>query len=181
MKNIPQSFVFMILLFILFFLPRFVCAEVFRCITNGHASYSSSPCASGNIFYYGKRAPPVVPPAPSVTIVRGRNGLYSLPGSIDGIDVTFIIDTGSNTTTISGELASQLGVDSCLAVGISRTANGDAIACRVKVASLTIAEFKFVDITITVLPAMKGVALLGNDLLSQLKVSHQGDEMKISK
>jgi aspartyl protease family protein len=166
---------------VLFLLPSFASAEVYKCVEDGRVSYSSSPCLSGAAPYDAKRASISDASADSVTVMRGTDGIYSLPGSINGKSVNFIVDTGASLTTISGDFARQLGINECKQVGISHTANGDMPMCRVKVRSLSFGGFNYSDLSISLNPTMKGLALLGNDMLSGFKVNQQAGVMVLSK
>ncbi len=155
-------------------------AEVFKCVVSGHISYSDSPCLSGSVPYAAPHD--TIPGEPrSVTVTRGANGVYSLPGSIDGQSATFIVDTGATYTTISGALAYRLGIHSCQQAGITNTASGKAVFCRARISRLSIAGFKFSNIDVSITPQMPQDGLLGNDLLSTLKLTHAAGSITLSR
>ena len=168
-------------LFLVLLFPCFAAGEVFKCVNDGKVSYSSEPCKSGAVPYDARRASVNDQSADSVTVTRDAHGVYSLPGSINGRSVNFIVDTGASFTTISGDFARTLGINDCVQVGVTHTANGDAPMCRVKVTSLSFGGFNYSDISISLNPTMQGVALLGNDLLSGFKVNQQAGVMVLSK
>jgi clan AA aspartic protease (TIGR02281 family) len=162
-------------------LPSAASGEVFKCIVDGRVSYSSSPCLSGAVPYDAGRISVNDESADTVTVTRDSHGTYSLPGSINGRSVNFIVDTGASFTTISGDFAKTLGINKCLQVGITHTANGDAPMCRVKISSLSFGGFSYSNISVSLSPNMQGIALIGNDLLSRLKVNQQAGVMVLSK
>lgn len=181
MENKKQPSIFVMRIFILFLLPSFAFGEVFKCVNDGRVSYLSSPCLSGAAHYDADRVSIANASVNSVTVFLGSDGQYTLPGSVNGIGTTFIIDTGASFTTISGDFAFKLGVHSCVPVGTVHTANGNAPTCRVTVSSLTVGGFNFSNVTIFLNPTMQGNTLLGNDLLSGFKVNHQAGLMVLSK
>ena len=181
MKHKKRPSVYLMQILILALLPASAFGEVYKCVVDGRVSYSSSPCISGSVPYNSNRASVTDTTADSVTVARDAHGIYSLPGSINGRSVSFIVDTGASFTTISGDFARQLGISKCMQVGVTHTANGDAPMCRVTVSSLSFGGFSYSNLTISLNPTMQGVALLGNDLLSGFKVNQQSGVMILSK
>ena len=150
-------------------------------MNNGQVSYSSTPCASGRLPYDSARVSVAESGASSVTLVRDASGGFSVPGAVNGVSTRFTVDTGATFTTLSGDYAYKLGIHECVPVGISRTANGDTATCRVTVSTLTFGGFNYSNVTVYINPAMQGVTLLGNDLLSGFKIHHENDVMVLSK
>lgn len=181
MKHKKRPSVYLIRILVLVLLPASAFGEVYKCVVDGRVSYSSSPCLSGAVPYNSNRASVTDTTAGSVTVARDAHGIYSLPGSINGRSVSFIVDTGASFTTISGDFARQLGINKCMQVGVTHTANGDAPMCRVTVSSLSFGGFNYLNLTISLNPTMQGVALLGNDLLSGFRVNQQSGVMILSK
>lgn len=181
MENINRPFIDAMRILILVLLPSFASGEVFKCVNDGKVSYSSSPCESGAVPYDARRSSVNDQSADTITVTRDAHGIYSLPGSINGRSVNFIVDTGASFTTISGDFARTLGINNCVQVGVTHTANGDAPMCRVKVDSLSFGGFSYSNLSISLNPTMQGVALLGNDLLSGFKVNQQAGVMVLSK
>lgn len=181
MKHGNRPFVYLMRILVLLLLPASAYGEVYKCVEEGHVSYSSTPCKSGAVPYDARRASINDQSANSVTVTRDAHGIYSLPGSINGRSVNFIVDTGASFTTISGDFARSLGINNCVQVGVTHTANGDAPMCRVKVDSLSFGGFNYSDLSISLNPTMQGAILLGNDLLSGFKVNQQAGVMVLSK
>jgi aspartyl protease family protein len=107
--------------------------------------------------------------------------LYPVQGSVNGLTANFIVDTGATNTTLSAELASRLGIHSCVANSVVSTANGIANHCRVIVSSLIFAGFNFRDILVSVSPIMQGPSLIGNDILSIFKIEQEQGLMVLSR
>lgn len=162
-------------------IPCIVHAGVFKCVNDGRVSYSSSPCKTGNLPYDRTRSSVAESQAKSVTLVRDASGGFSVPGAVNGIGTNFIVDTGASVTTLSGDYANKLGIYECVPAGISRTANGNTPTCKVKVSTLSFGGFNYSNVTIYMNPTMRGVNLLGNDLLSRFKIHHENNVMVLSR
>lgn len=159
---------------------------VFKCLNEGHVTYSASPCASDSSAVAYQDNLVNISQAPdkhfhSVSLIRGGNGVYNLSGKVNSIPADFIIDTGASSTTISGSTAHQMGVRSCTITGTVSTANGIAGNCSMVVARLSFGDFVFTNVQVNIAPTMQGNSLIGNDLLSALKVEQHGGVMTLSK
>ena len=156
-------------------------AETYKCVQSGRTIYSTTPCDDSAQIIKKRLSVSDGSGRHSVSILRGSNGIYSLHGSINGKSLTFAVDTGASATTICGEDAARLGIHSCVATDVASTANGLAAHCRITVSSLSFAGFNFFNVTVNVAPAMKGMNLIGNDLLSKFRIEQQGGVMILSK
>jgi aspartyl protease family protein len=165
---------------LLFCLSHSAVAQTYKCVQSGKTTYSELPC-DVNAKIVENRVSSSSGAASSISLIRDSTGRFSLQGSINGKSTIFTVDTGATFTTISGDFASKLGIHSCVPVGISHTANGDTPTCRVAVSSLSVGGFNYSNIYIFLNPTMQGGALLGNDILSGLKVSQQGNVMVLSR
>ncbi len=129
--------------------------------------------------------PEAEPPAPtfsgdgSMEVKRQANGHFYLPGTIDNIAVTFMVDTGASVTSISGELARQAGIHNCKEVQF-QTANGAATGCIALVPHMTLGNFVLENITVAVMPNLE-TALLGANVLRNFQVSQNDSSMLIGR
>lgn len=172
------------LLIVILFLPSLVFAEVHKCKEGGKTVYSAFPCENGSV------AAPYDPERTSISqggidalvttipIVRGR---FLLDGSVEGKKTVWHIDTGATSTAITGALASQLGIKACVSYGMSVTAGGTVPSCRAKVDRLTVGGYHFNNVLVTIVPAMSGDSLLGQDILSNFSLSQRGGFMTLSR
>lgn len=166
---------------LLMFSPVLALAEVHKCMSDtGAITYSETNCLAGALPYSGK-ASAGKNSTRSATLTRGADSAFHADGFVNGQSVNFIVDTGSTLTTLGGDVAYRLGIHNCVPVGVTTTANGEALFCRVVISSLSIAGFNFVNVSVAINPGMKGVALFGNDLLKQFTINQHGDQLTISK
>lgn len=125
------------------------------------------------------------PPAPSysgdgsMTIRRHDNGHFYVPGTVSGMPVTFMLDTGASVTSITAEIARQAGVHNCKEIQV-QTANGTASGCLALVPQMTLGNFTLKNITVAVMPNME-TNLLGANVLRNFRVGQDGDLLLIGR
>ncbi len=169
-------------LLLLLCLPIVAHAEVFKCKTDSGIVYSEKPCVAAALPYKAGRVSISEGDAASMlTVPRDATGRFSVQGEIDGYSTRFLIDTGANVTTIFGNVAHQLGIKSCVPVGVSHTAGGDVAACRIKVSRLSFGGFKFTNVFVVLNPVAQGDVLIGQDLLASVKVHQENGVMTLSR
>ena len=113
----------------------------------------------------------------TLQIERGPDGHYHWPGSINGRDVPFLIDTGATGTAIPSALAEELGLAAQGEVQ-SSTAGGVVSGVRV-VADLALQGGVRVDrLRIVALPGLEA-PLLGMDVLGRLRWRQEGGVLRI--
>ncbi|OIR05854.1 protein CyaY [mine drainage metagenome] len=129
--------------------------------------------------------PEISAPAPtfngdgSMEVPRQANGHFYLPGTIDTIPVTFMVDTGASVTSISSDLARQAGIRNCKAVQF-QTANGTANGCIALVPRMTLGSFTMENITVAVMDNLE-TNLLGANVLRNFQVSQNDSSMLIGR
>ncbi len=103
-----------------------------------------------------------------IEIRRGPDGHYHWPGSINGREVDFLIDTGATGTAMSQSLARELGL-SVIGQVRSNTAGGvvtgDVVRANVALQGGVRAE----RLAITALAGLGDRPLLGMDVLGKLR------------
>jgi clan AA aspartic protease (TIGR02281 family) len=130
-------------------------------------------------------APEVELPQPTFTgdgsmeVRRHANGHFYLPGTIENVPVTFMVDTGASVTSISSDLARQAGIRNCKEVQF-QTANGTATGCIALVPRMTLGNFQLQNITVAVMPNME-TNLLGANVLRNFQVSQSDSSMLIGR
>jgi iron donor protein CyaY len=130
-------------------------------------------------------SPAAEPPPPtfsgdgSMEVKRQANGHFYLPGTIENVPVTFMVDTGASVTSISSDLARQAGIRNCKEVQF-QTANGTATGCIALVPRMTLGNFELQNITVAVMPNME-TNLLGANVLRNFQVSQSDSSMLIGR
>jgi iron donor protein CyaY len=123
--------------------------------------------------------PPTFTGDGSMEVQRQANGHFYLPGTIEGIPVTFMVDTGASVTSISNDLARQAGIRNCKEVQF-QTANGAATGCIALVPRMTLGNFVLENITVAVMPNME-TNLLGANVLRNFQLSQSDSSMLIGR
>ncbi len=123
--------------------------------------------------------PPTFSGDGTMEVQRHPNGHFYLPGTVESIPVTFMVDTGASVTSISSDLARQAGVRSCKEVQF-QTANGPANGCLALVARMTLGNFVLENITVAVMPNIE-TNLLGANVLRNFQVSQNDSTMLIGR
>ena len=113
--------------------------------------------------------------AKAVVLERNRYGHYVSSGAINGIDVVFLLDTGSTQVAIPGHIAQALNLDfgDKQATG---TANGTVWVYNTLLKSLKIGNIEMHNVSASINPYMKeSEVLLGMSALQHLDFAQQGN------
>jgi aspartyl protease family protein len=113
-----------------------------------------------------------------VTLKRAPDGHYHWPGSVNGVAVDFLVDTGATRTALPQSLAERAGLPK---VGMSRssTAGGDVVVTDSLADVALQGGLQVQRLRVGVMPQLD-TALLGMDVLGKLNVSQSQGEMRIS-
>lgn len=110
------------------------------------------------------------PAKTEVRIASGRGGHYVTPGRINGLPVTFMVDTGASIVALNYLEAERLGIDYRAGTPITvNTANGIAKAFRVVLNSVAVGNIELHQVPAAVsTTASPSTILLGNSYLSKV-------------
>lgn len=120
------------------------------------------------------------PTSKSMVLSIDRSGVYVVEGSVNGISTHFIIDTGASYTTLSAEMAQQLGLTDCTHSKPVESANGQVRSCGAHVDSLVVGKFEADNMDIQYIKSMGDISVIGNDFLSHFHISLFDNKMIIS-
>ena len=109
---------------------------------------------------------------------RNRLGHYLFNGRINGVETTFLVDTGATMVAVPESLAAEMNLPK-LGKSYVQTANGTTTAYRTVLASLQLGPFVMEDINATILPAMgpDQEVLLGMSALKHLAFSQRQGQL----
>jgi len=114
-----------------------------------------------------------------IVLQRNRYGHYVATGNINGVPVTFLVDTGASDVSIPGELANKLGLKRGIGQ-VYNTANGQITAYATRLNRISIGEIELRDIPASINPAEQGDGiLLGMSFLKDLEFTQRGDTLTI--
>lgn len=128
--------------------------------------------------HYMKPKPVVVTASGALKIPRARDGHFYVDGSVNGRPITFMVDTGASTVSVSESFAAAAGLGEGEPV-VFRTANGErkgriVRGIPVSVGPLSVSGVK-VGVGLQGLP--DGQGLLGQSFLGKFRMSVDGREM----
>jgi aspartyl protease family protein len=115
-----------------------------------------------------------------VTLQRNRAGHYLAPGEINGVEVSFLLDTGATRVAVSQHVAERTGLRKG-AQTQSMTASGIVDCWLTRIDSVQLGPFKMRDVQAVIIPDMPGdEVLLGMSFLKHLKLEQTGERLRIS-
>jgi len=163
------------LLLLLLLGASFPCFAAYECWERGRLFIQSAPCDTG-----------FPPPWFSGTVQSSsvriplENNAYRISGTVQGVPVVHLVDTGATHTAINKRVATAAGIV-CQSAGISSTANGTVNTCISVVSEMTFGGMSVRNVTVTVMPDMSQDVLLGMNVLAQYKINQGAGFMQISR
>jgi aspartyl protease family protein len=117
-----------------------------------------------------------------LAISADGQGHHWTVGQVNGKSIRFLVDTGATTVSLPAAFAKTAGIDYQKGQrGFVQTANGPALAFRVKLDSLTVGDITLYQIDATVLESGLDVALLGMSFLSRTDMKRDGANLVLTK
>ena len=112
-----------------------------------------------------------------IELQRGPDGHFHWPGSVGGVAVDFLVDTGATRTALPQALARRAGLQS---EGSTQAATAGGLAQGWVARADIVLEggVQAQRLPVTVLPEL-GAPLLGMDLLSRMRFTQQGGVLRI--
>lgn len=126
------------------------------------------------------RAPAVVHAVPGqvIEIPAARDGHYYLEGSVNGVPLRFMIDTGATYVAVGGKFAASARLPEGVK-GYFSTANGSVEGRIVGDQTVEAEGFKVSGISVAVTPLGGRVGLLGQNFLKRFEVSQSDGVMRL--
>lgn len=114
-----------------------------------------------------------------VVLQRNRQGHYVVSGTINGIPVTFLLDTGATDVAIPEAIARQAGLESGYA-GRAYTANGAVTVFTTTVSELRFGNITLHDVRASITPSMQAdTILLGMSALQHVEFTQSGSTLTL--
>lgn len=113
----------------------------------------------------------------TVQIWRNTGGMYTTGGSINGVPVVFLVDTGASVIAMNSQDARRFGIDyrRAGAVGMVSTASGVERAYQVSLDSVKVGNILLRNVEAAVLEGPHPpVVLLGMSFLGRVEMENQG-------
>jgi len=114
-----------------------------------------------------------------VVLQRNAYGHYVSPGRINGVEVTFFLDTGASGVSIPEHIAEKIGLQRGYQLQ-SSTANGTIIVYSVELDKVQLGNIKLYDVHGTINPHYKeDDILLGMSFLKHLEMVQKGNTLTL--
>lgn len=110
--------------------------------------------------------------APNTSVLTAHvDGHYYVYGKTNGVRVRFLVDTGASDIVLTPEDASRIGVDlkKLRYTQKYQTANGIGLGAPYRLDTLSVGNFDFDNIRVSVNQSSGGVSLLGMSFLERLR------------
>lgn len=103
-------------------------------------------------------------------IRANRRGEFVAPGRVDGVPVTFLVDTGASDVVLSRADARRVGFDPDRLAYTQRyaTANGTVLGAPVRLREVAVGGVRMADVRGSVTDSDLGVSLLGMSFINRL-------------
>ena len=122
--------------------------------------------------------------AKEVQVWRNTSGMYTTVGSINGLPVSFLVDTGATQVAMNAGQARRLGIDYRVTGSPAEvtTASGVERAWMVSLDSVKLGELEVRNVQAVVLDgAQPQTTLLGMSYLGRMKITNDGRLMTLQK
>lgn len=118
----------------------------------------------------------------SIVLPMGTGGHFGAAGSINGKQVSFLVDTGASSVALSQSEANRIGLEWKRGrPGLSQTANGTVPVYAINLTSVRVGDVEIANVAAVVLPSDMPVVLLGNSFLNRFTLRLENDVMRLDK
>ena len=117
-----------------------------------------------------------------VVLTADARGHFYTQGTVNGVSIRFMVDTGATMVSLGMSDAKRLGLDLSKATrGVSQTANGQAEVFKVKLDTVKVGEITLNNVDGLVHQTEMPAALLGMSFLNQMEMQRDGSTMTLRK
>jgi len=119
----------------------------------------------------------------TVSLTADSRGHFIADGTVNGMSVRFLVDTGASSIALSVDDAKRSGVNYLAGTrGRVQTANGVAAAYMVKLDAVRVGDITVNNVDAVIIESDKlGIALLGMSFLNRMEMKRAGDTLTLIK
>jgi aspartyl protease family protein len=114
-----------------------------------------------------------------ISVPAARDGHYYLDGDVNGVPVRFMVDTGASYVAVGEDFARKAGLPQGIR-GYFNTANGSVEGRIVKDQTVRADALQVSGLSVAVMPAHAGEALLGQNFLRHFEVSQANGILRLA-
>jgi len=116
----------------------------------------------------------------SVVLAADPRGHFIVEGAINGGSMRLLVDTGASAIALPAADARRLGIDYRKGErGITQTANGNAVAYRVRLDRVKVGTIELSGVDAIVIESGLEIGLLGMSFLNRLEMRRDGQTMTL--
>ncbi|MBI1395334.1 MAG: TIGR02281 family clan AA aspartic protease [Betaproteobacteria bacterium] len=116
--------------------------------------------------------------AGEIVVGAARDGHFYLDGAVNGVPVTFLVDTGASYVTVNARVAGRAGLMDGTAA-VFNTAAGRVAGTIARSRSITAACVEIPDLSVAVNRGLGDVGLLGQNFLRHFEVVQTRQELRL--
>jgi aspartyl protease family protein len=119
----------------------------------------------------------------AVELLRAGDGHFYADAEVNGVTLTFVIDTGATDIVLSARDARRAGLDldTLSFTGLAQTANGTVATAPVRLQSFALGPFADSDVAASVNGGDLDGSLLGMSWLSRFDMAIEGDRLRLTR
>ena len=117
----------------------------------------------------------------ATTLIADTRGHFVTQGSINGVSMRFLVDTGATFVSLGAADAKRARIDASKGTpGTTMTANGPARVWKVRLASVKLGGITLSEVDATVHEQDMPVVLLGMSFLNRMEIHRDGQSMTLT-
>ncbi|MDB6096186.1 MAG: aspartyl protease [Francisellaceae bacterium] len=164
-------------------------ANYYRCEVNNRILYQAFPCQDSaqqhvldsNDFPKSTTPTPILSTVPNfsqeeIIVARSPDTHFHVNGTINGVKVDFLIDTGATELAIPESLALSANLLHLKEIE-AQTAGGETKAFTTSIRELKVGNFQFKDVAASIINGQQ--ALLGMSILSHFDLTQKDDNLSL--
>ena len=117
-----------------------------------------------------------------IVMTADNQGHFVTTGSVNGVAVRFLVDTGATMISLGASDARRVGVDFNRGQkGMTQTANGQSVVSKVQLDTVRIGDVTLHNVDAVIHQTEMPVALLGMSFLNRMEMQRDGSTMTLKR
>ena len=117
-----------------------------------------------------------------VIMTADNQGHFYTTGTVNGVSVRFLVDTGATMISLGASDARRIGLDFNRGQkGMTQTANGQSVVSKIQLDTVRIGDVSLHNVDALIHQTEMPMALLGMSFLNRMEMQHDGSTMTLKK